>query len=70
MAPIQLTGLHYDKRDEFHAKYCIICQSQKLEGLKSTENCRIKVVDAAKIRKDVIFDRLNTLTTDQHFKYH
>ena len=54
--------------EPFNPELCIICQISTNEKVVSSENGRRKVLDAAVIRKDEVFDRLQK--TDSPFCYH
>lgn len=53
----------------FNIELCIICQSHKKEEPKSNENGRRKMMEAARIKKDIVWERMQT-AIDQPFKYH
>lgn len=59
-----------DKKSEFDINKCIICQKKTKSTLVSTENGRKKIMDAAFIRKDEVYQRLNKDSIDQNFCYH
>ena len=40
------------------------------QSLTSTENDRNKIIDAAAIRKDEVYQRLQNGNIDENFKYH
>ena len=48
---------------------CIICQSSDTEDLKSTENGRQRVIEAASKKLDIVWERLRNYG-DQPFNYH
>ena len=48
---------------------CIICQSSDTEDLKSTENGRQRVIEAASKKLDIVWERLRSYG-DQPFNYH
>ena len=47
---------------------CMICQ--KSGSLACSENCRIRIIEAAKIRHDKVYGRLMSSSLDADFKYH
>ena len=53
----------------FEIDKCIICQKPSIEDLKSTENGRRKIIEAAMIRKDTVLSRVNDTSINQMFKY-
>ena len=55
-------------KENFDLHKCIICQ--KSSSLVSTENGRIKIIEAGKIRNDEIYWRLMSSSLDADFKYH
>ena len=48
----------------------IICQKSPTVKLTSTKNRRIKVIEAAHIRNDIVLRRLRDPTVKKTFKYH
>ena len=58
------------KSFEFDIDHCIICQKKGKVSLTSTENGRKKIIDAAAIRKDEVYQRLQNGNIDRNFKYH
>ena len=58
------------KSSEFDIDQCIICQKKSKVLLKSTENGRKKITDAAAIRKDEVYQQLQNGNIDRNFKYH
>ena len=57
------------KSSEFDIDQCIICQKKSKVSLTSTENGRKKIIDAAAIRKDEVYQRLQNGNIDRNFKY-
>ena len=47
---------------------CMICQ--KSGSLACSENCRIRIIEAAKIRHGKVYGRLMSSSLDADFKYH
>ena len=64
------TSLVLDRRKEIvlDVNKCIICQQSG--SLVSTENGRIKIMEAAKIQDGSVYERLKSLSLDRDFKYH
>ena len=58
------------KSSEFDIDQCIIYQEKSKVSLTSTENGRKKIIDAAAIRKDEVYQRLQNGKIDRNFKYH
>ena len=58
------------KSSEFDIGQCIICQKKSKVSLTSTETGRKKIIDAAVIRKDEVYQRLQNGNTDRNFKHH
>ena len=55
--------------EEFDRRYCIICQKKNTKGLTSTANGRSKM-EAARIREDEVWDRLQSPNIAEEFLYH
>ena len=53
----------------FDFNSCIICQTSS-GNLVSTENGHINIINAAEIRRDIVYERLKSLNGNQDFKYH
>ena len=60
--------LKRERESNFNINNCIICQ--KPGDLVSKENGRRNIIDAANIRKDEVYKRLQLETLDGNFKYH
>ena len=66
---METSSLVLDKgKESFDLHKCIICQ--KSGSLVSTENGRIKIIEAAKIRNDEVYGRLMSSSLDADFKYY
>ena len=59
-----------DEADKCDRRYCIICQKKYIKGLISTANGRSKTMDAAQIREDEVWDRLQSPSIAEDFLYH
>ena len=59
-----------DEADKFDRRYCIICQKKNTKVLISTANGRSKIMEAAKIREDEVWDRLQSPSIAEDFLYH
>ena len=57
------------KSSEFDIDQCIICKNKNKVSLTSTENGRKKIIDAAIVRKDEVYKRLQNGNIDRNFKY-
>ena len=55
-------------KESFELNKCIVCQ--KIDSLVSTENGRIRIIEATKIRNDEVYGRLLLSSLDADFKYH
>ena len=58
------------RSSEFDIDQCIISQKKSQVSLTSTENGRKKIIDAAAIRKDEVYQHLQNRSIDRNFKYH
>ena len=66
---METSSIVLDKGKEiFDLNKCIVCQ--KSGSLVSTENGRIRIIEAAKIRNDEVYGRLMSSSLDGDFKYH
>ena len=59
-----------DETDKVDRRYCIICQKKNIKGLISTANGRSKIMEAAQIREDEVWDRLQSSSIAEDFLYH
>ena len=59
-----------DEADKFDRRYCIICPNKNIKGLISTANGRSKIMEAAQIREDEVWDRLQSPSIAEDFLYH
>ena len=57
------------KSSEFDIDQCIIYKKKNKVSLRSTENGGKKIIDAAIIRKDEVYQRLQNGNIDINFKY-
>ena len=57
------------KSSEFDIGQCITWQKKSKVSLTLTENGRKKIIDAAAIRKDKVYERLQNGNIDRNFKY-
>ena len=55
--------------NEYDMRYCIICEKKEVRGLVFNPNGRLKLKDAANIRKDVVWDRMQASSAEEHFNY-
>ena len=58
------------KSSEFVIDQCVICQKKSKVLLRSTENATKNIIDAAAIRKDEVYQRLQNCKINRNFKYH
>ena len=56
--------------EEFDRRYCIICQKKNTKELTSTANGRSKIMEAARIRENEVWDRLQSPNIAKEFLYH
>ena len=61
--------MYLAKSSEFDIDQCIICQKKSEVSLTSTENGWKKIIDAAAIRKDEPYQRLQNGNIDRNSKY-
>ena len=54
----------------FDNNKCIICQKSQTAKLTSSENGRVKVIEAANIRNDIVLRRLQDPAREGNFQYH
>ena len=62
--------MSFAKFSESDSDQCIIYQKKSKVSITSTENGRKKIIDAAAIRKDEVYQRLQNGNIDRNFKYH
>ena len=60
--------LDRQKVSVFDVKKCIICQEDG--SFNSTANGRRKIMEAAKIRNDYVYERLTSNALSEDFNYH
>ena len=58
------------KSSEFDIDQCIMGQKKSKVSLTSTENGRKKIIDAAAVRKDEVYQRLQNSNIGRNFMYH
>ena len=52
----------------FHSQKCIICKKDSKLRLTTSENGQRKIIEAAEVRRDIVYERL--LQNEGEFKYH
>ena len=55
---------------DFDIRYCIICQKKDSQGLASTANGTLKLMEAARLREDEVWNRLQSTCAEEQFVYH
>ena len=55
---------------DFDIRYCIICLKKDSKGLTSTVNGRSKLMEAACIWEDEMWNRLQSTCVEEPFVYH
>ena len=55
---------------DFDIRCCIICQKKDSKGLAPTANRRSKLMEAARIREDKVWNRLQSTCAEEPFVYH